>query len=950
MNDQIDINRFKKDEERVKQKIESVENIINEDLSLIPEYQILLVYNKINKIITQEEKKFSILKNKFLFKDKTLTGYINLKDFYDILNNNLSLERDELKILLCDPILRNKINPNLYQYKPFLNRISDFNENEITKMRREYNVYQNKYITDLRNSIKIKKFDIKNLWDNTYPDGAKCLKNNFYLLFNGIKSNYSFHFLEIEYIFDLICKKGEDSIKFEDFKDVMDKSRGEDLRVLFFRRLKEQKEKEKKKEEEKMLINYYPNMMDNNMNNDINFNINNDDGKANFIILKGEQIINNEMPQNIHNNENKSDEQNNNIINNKNEQFILGNNNFDNRTNNLENMNDEKPLKQIVEKFEITQSIVGKDKIPDNDTKENINTNEKNEKDQNIPQTKVKLKKYNKTIYDIENNLLSKSTILKDKSYFEELKKSSIQDIDDLIQKRINNSNEKVNNVLNQHEEYIILKLYLSLHYQIALLDSDILTTFQKKDSQNKRYLSFNDFKSILQTDLKLRFNQNELEILLNSLEDIDISNKLYSYEEFIKNVKNFSFNNKDKINQIERFALINYNLYLIDFKRYINNKNIDINNIFNAVSSNKVSLTLNEFISFCNCFQYKLSNFNEYKYIFDIITKDPKKKYLSKSDMIVFAHSDIIPEEKFIEDGKCQKNLGKNINKNWHKYIPKYSLSNESNNFKSMKHFEKLFSIINKQQIKFGINNFEDLFSSECDVDINGNIYKEEFINALSIIEIKNQPIINELLFFLEDIYDSNKFQLANFLGIFEVFYPQEEKISKPPYNYNTYPRNPKIVFKNNYGFFLPEDIKQIKIICSNIYEIIYYIKTQTINNYFKKFDYYKKGYFTLKQLKYILLYDLEINKYELIDLFLSYILDNEKKNDFYVIKIKRLIEVLAEYVGIKVDEEEQNLSKTFYYTDDIKNKLLNSTIMNIRLNEKQGSTYIYSPNAGIY
>ena len=97
-------------------------------------------------------------------------------------------------------------------------------------------------------------------------------------------------------------------------------------------------------------------------------------------------------------------------------------------------------------------------------------------------------------------------------------------------------------------------------------------------------------------------------------------------------------------------------------------------------------------------------------------------------------------------------------------------------------------------------------------------------------------------------------------------------------------------------------------------------------------------------------MLYDLEINKYELIDLFLSYILDNEKKNDFYVIKIKRLIEVLAEYVGIKVDEEEQNLSKTFYYTDDIKNKLLNSTIMNIRLNEKQGSTYIYSPNAGIY
>lgn len=64
---------------------------------------------------------------------------------------------------------------------------------------------------------------------------------------------------------------------------------------------------------------------------------------------------------------------------------------------------------------------------------------------------------------------------------------------------------------------------------------------------------------------------------------------------------------------------------------------------------------------------------------IFDIISKDPSNKKVSKVDLYVFIHSENISEEKFIEDGKCQKNLGKNVNKNWYKFIPKYNLINNS-------------------------------------------------------------------------------------------------------------------------------------------------------------------------------------------------------------------------------------------------------------------------------
>ena len=544
-------NKFKKEEERIKEKINSVEKGINDDLSLIPEYQLLKVYQKISQILIKDEKKYSVLKKKFLFKDKTLTGYINLKNFHDILNNNLTLERDELKILLCDPVLRNKINPNLYQYKPFLDKISNFDENVITKMRQEYNLDQNRYIMELRNTLIVRKIDIKKVWEKLYKDDIKCNKNNFYLFFNEIKSKYSYHYLELEYIFDLICKKGEDNIDYDTFKKILNKRPDEDLRVLYFKKIKQEKEKEEKKEAEKILINYYPNLIDNNTNNNIENNDKTD--KTNYITIKEEDNLTGESEK---------------------EKFILGsnidttnsniNNNIDDNNNN--NVNDKqkqqqekKAINSVEEKLEIPHSLI---------------FNEQSQNDNNISKTQslqpkgVKLKKYYKIIFDINNNNNNlgdnnNTMIIKDKSYFDENNTknkydSNINDINDIIKNRINNSNEKVNNILGQHEEYIILKLYSSLNSQINLIDVDILKAFKNKDSQNKKFLSFNDFITILQKDLKLKFSQTDLKILLNSLENVDATNNIYSYEEFVQNINKYKYTNDEKIKNIERLALIN--------------------------------------------------------------------------------------------------------------------------------------------------------------------------------------------------------------------------------------------------------------------------------------------------------------------------------------------------------------------------------------------------------
>ena len=73
-------------------------------------------------------------------------------------------------------------------------------------------------------------------------------------------------------------------------------------------------------------------------------------------------------------------------------------------------------------------------------------------------------------------------------------------------------------------------------------------------------------------------------------------------------------------------------------------------------------------------------------------------------------------------------------------------------------------------------------------------------------------------------------------------------------------------------------------------------------------------------------------------------------KIDDLYIIAFDKLIEIITKFIEIKNDEETNILKNTFFYTDEISNKLLGSTIMNIRLNKRQESTYAFSPGSGIF
>ena len=357
--------------------------------------------------------------------------------------------------------------------------------------------------------------------------------------------------------------------------------------------------------------------------------------------------------------------------------------------------------------------------------------------------------------------------------------------------------------------------------------------------------------------------------------------------------------------------------------------------------------MTLNNFIFLLKSFNFKLDITPEYNYIFNILSKHPEKKLLSKKDLAFFINSQTISEETFIKQGKVDQNFQKNLKKFWYKLIPKFDIKKLVT--ENMNNLEKIFEEINNQKIKFGINNLADLFSSIYEIYLDGNIKKIDFINAMKILEVNNSQIINDLLIYFEDSYDNNQLQLFNFLGIFESFLSNQKIIDEPPTNFKIYPKNPNIIFKNKFGFFTALDIAKIKALCLSINEKIMFIKRQSMIDYFTKFDFFQNRFFTLEQFKAILINDLDIKKYDLIDLLLCYILEDSKQNDCYIIQFQKLIDIINKFAENKTEDEQLNMQNTFNYTNEIFNKLINSTIMNIRLNKKEKPNYYFSSNAGI-
>ena len=813
----------------INEKIENENMRIKYEMENDKNFRLKNLYFKFYSKLKQGELYF-ITQNKFYLKDKSLIGYISKREFSEILDDIILLSNNEIETLFES---LPKAKGELYNYQIFLEKIKESNEKELIQLKKDYNINYNNYIRLLRNIIKERNLDLRNMWVNAFGGELNCNKNNFNLLFEKNKIG-NFHPLESEYIFSLINPDNE-ILKFKQFYDVINK-KVEEIEHL---KLKD--------------INTNKNFYNEN-------NIENPDKIVNTLIYKNNNI--NNYNQNINNQNNKIDK----------ELYNEVSQNLQNIINKSENNNQNKNIEDLNEDY--TPNIENKD---------------------------VKTQKHYKKIVKLDNKFL-KSSIRNQFSY-DEIKYAK-DDIkrEEIISSRLEDSNNNIESILDKHEKYIVLNLYKRYYIKFSNLGNEPIMNFSARDNNKTNKLKINDFMSVLNV-LKCETKIEKLEILLNSLNEKDSSLTFYSYKEFLNNVYNFKYIEDGKIDEIYYEAQINFNNYILDFKKYILINKFDVNKIYLSICPYNNYMLFNEFVSFCNTINYKLSHRNEYKYIFNILSKDKKKEKIFQIDFYFFLENKILTEEEFLLKGKSQK-LPEEISLNeFDKNIPKFGESNKNYYRRLFKSFEDLFQEINIQCNKYGVS-LKKLFSDNCEIDNNGSILKDTFKNICFKIEIKNSEKLNQLTIYLEDDYNRNKFKLTLFIAIFYIFYPEikEKKLKNqnPIFKKNYNLKQSEIIFSNNIRNFSKEDINQIKLLSIFIAEIINNDQHSYISDFFKKFDKYNTNYLTIKQLKNIIDDELGIDISDhSMDVFFDYVTENEIINNQQICHIDKLINIIVNNNG---------------------------------------------------
>ena len=838
-------------------KIYEVKTKTNEIISLIPEYQLLVIYYKLNQKILHPENHFYIFQNKFFVKDMTLTGFITKNDLIDILDDTIVFSDKDLETILADEDICYKEDNNLYLYKNFLNKIVNFKEEDIFNYIKNYNLDFNEYLIKLRKIVKENKIDINHLWYNAYIGDSKCNLKNFWLLFkNDDILVKEFNLLEIEYIFSLI-KEDNEILELKEFLDVLKRKPDIDKKLYY------EKQFGKK--------------LDNKMNMNVESNINNNENK---------DLLQKENENNLQNsNENifKNDESYNNADKSENEinkNFFLDN--IKNKLEENDKTNFEENIKYIRPK--VNTIIIEEDSTfyeSKNLTSRSIT---------NFPEKEISYK-----ISNIRNN-----------NKMDELNFAPDSQINNILTQRFEDSNKLVYKVLRQHEKYITLKLYSILYTKFYSMLGNLEIKFHKKDISRSKLLQFSDYLFLLTDYGEIDLSENELKFLLKKLDDSSDSSNLYNFELFLKNIFNFNFIENGDILNIEHQALIYFNLYLNDFQYFINLNKIDIKTIFYRFSNNKDYLLFSDFISFCYFISYILY-LKEYKLLFDIISNN--KDNITLKDLYECTDTSQFPTEfDFINKGKIRKLQTKNYF-DWTKSIMKYGETMKNSHLKIYNCFSGIFALFNEKKIKYGIYNYEDFFDASNLVSYNGDICKSDFkrITSLLLGISGNTPILNDLIKVFENEKNITKFKLGYFLGIYEIFYPNQNELNIMIKSELTN-SNINYLDKNN---FTEIEMKKIKMICVFLCELIHK-RNQKVEKYFYSFDKKNKQVFTFDGLKFILFDNLEIDvSDDKINMFLFYILEENKDDGHYIIKINKLSKTILSFAGIRSEESKMKNRK---------------------------------------
>ena len=490
----------------------------------------------------------------------------------------------------------------------------------------------------------------------------------------------------------------------------------------------------------------------------------------------------------------------------------------------------------------------------------------------------------------------------------------------EIVTNRFKLTSSKIQEILNLNEKYIVYNLYYYIRDQFQNWGQEPLKRFIQKDPEGKQKVNLYDFFSVLRS-FGLAISEEHLSIMLESLKIK--TNKYYSYEEFLKNVKNISIIDSGQVNGICRTANLLFNDYVNDFHHFIVDNNVNYEAHYKNVCKNMTIITIEYFIKFCLSMNYNLSHDEEYKYLYINLSDDGKQ--LKQEVLYNFIKMPFTSEKEFIESGRLKQKKGPvNTDHNeWKKNIKKFTENSEILYKKNYQHLTNVFQQIDNQLTKNYIHNIIDYFDDVSDaINQEGEmpipIFEKKMTNIGICSSLAFQSMINTF-----KNAKMRTFKLADFISIYTLFFPiiitgnnpaniepqnmnqqqnvgQEQQISQPIKSPNDQilksPNQQKtqIVFENRRKKFTQSEVDALKETFKDMADLIVTDKEMTIPDFVKSLDRGKDGFITLNDFKDFMNENYEIDRS--MDDFFTYLLSDEIVGGEEVIHVDWLIKNLID------------------------------------------------------
>ena len=497
-----------------------------------------------------------------------------------------------------------------------------------------------------------------------------------------------------------------------------------------------------------------------------------------------------------------------------------------------------------------------------------------------------------------------------------------------VISTRFNNINNKIKNILAQHERYVLFGLYyklLNMFMVIRQYGRDPKAYFQSKDTAMRFKISDLDFIEVLNTQLNCQLSTDEISLILKSI--TDKTNTLYSYDEFLSNVYNVQMNENGQMKAINKDCHFHFNDYLYSFRHYIQEKNIDYKTKYAVAAGAMTSLTYDIFQKFLGEIGLKVGHQQEQEYLFSALCDDNyladnveknTTRLIKQNTLFNIIELNDISEEDFNKSGVISVKV-LNMSSDWIKNIKNYTEGSKELYKKNYESFKTVFKGIHEKLLRYNMKDLTTYFvESGKEITPEGDIKSDDFKELMSNIGVSYTVQFDTLL----SMFKSSKrkpldyIRLADFISIYMLFIDEDEK---PEVKFEEEKlkgteavpdNNVQYVFRNAHRKFTQDDIDYISDYCAGIYEIISEELHDTVEHFFNQKDKRNEGYIYLDEFKDILKYDLQIdiNEDPNSNIFFDFVAEDNMVQGSDIVKIKKIINIILHYSGKEDELNHQN------------------------------------------